>query len=112
MTGGAQIGAGAAGQTFAVNRVPERIVEILIQNRFDFMSGNLGFNRLFGFGRDFIFLGFSGGIGFGVPKILGQFFSLGSDKFYQIVAADIRQQNIRAFGSNGSPSTDVQKQVA
>jgi len=40
MTGGAQIGAGAASQAFAINCVPEGIVEILIQNRFDFMCGN------------------------------------------------------------------------
>jgi hypothetical protein len=94
MTGGAQIGAGAASQTFTVNRIPKRIIKILVQNWFDFMRRNFRCNCCFGFGRNVIFLGLGGSICFCITKILGQFFSLGGNKLGKIVRANICQENI------------------
>ena len=94
MTGGAQIGAGTASQTFTVDRRPEGIIKILIQNRFYFMRRYFRCNCYFGFGRNVIFLGLGGSIYFCITKILDQFFSLGSYKFYKVVRTNICQKNI------------------
>ena len=98
MTGRAEIGAGPAGQAFLMNRVPEGMLKIHIQDRFDGFDRNVGFDLLAGFfgngllrdERLFVRLGRLG-------KITQEFLAFGCNEFGQIVRADLRQQNIRAL---------------
>ena len=98
VAGGAEVGAGAAGEALLMERVPEGVLEVGIQDRLDLVGRDAGGDLCGGLGRDPLFRLLGLGARGRSPEGRKELLAFGREELGQVLIPQVGQEDVRACG--------------